>query len=73
MLAKLLRFLIMNRNGTKIGKWTWLCVIIWFFVLAIHTIFVHILGWLSLSDTETPVTVLMLILPAMLLLNRFDV
>lgn len=66
----ILRFLMMNRNGTRVGKWTWIYLAICAVVLVLNTIFVHILGSLSLADTETPLMIWFLASPAMLLLNR---
>ena len=68
----LLRYLTMNRAGTRIGRATWVYFAIWAIVLVANNILVHQLHFLSNSDTETAFMCFILLSPGILLLNRLD-
>ena len=69
---ELLRYLTMNRAGTRIGRATWVYFALWAIVLEANYILVHKLHLLSSSDTETASICFTFLSLGLLLLNRLD-
>lgn len=68
----LLRYLMMNRAGTRTGRATWVYLALWAIVLAANDILVHQLHVLANSETELAFMWFALLSPVILLLNRLD-
>lgn len=68
----LLRYLMMNRAGTRAGRATWLYLAVWATFLVANDVLVHRWHTLTNSQTEPAFIWFALLSPAILLLNRLD-
>jgi hypothetical protein len=68
----LLRYLMMNRAGTRIGRATWVYLALWAVFLVVVQVLVHLTKAVALETVEPLLLWFALLSPAILLLNRFD-